>query len=115
MFMTSELTHIRNLFLKGNLDSFDFRQGKLHIHVSKMHDSNVFKGHYFVQIDYNKCEAWNVDSFETPKEAWDSVQNSLDRIQEILDNPSKMLEERIKKMYWVTREQHTKTIKEICE
>lgn len=117
MFMTSKLTHVRNLFLNGNLDSFDFREGKLRVQVVYNTEPKTIKyqGQYTLKIDYNKCEVWHIGAYDDTNEVWECVERSLHRIEVILKDPKKALQTRMKQMPWVTKEQHLKTIKEICE
>lgn len=118
MFMTNKLTHIRNLFLNGNLDSFDFNEGKLRIKVTYNHeDENARKyiGTYFVQVDYNNCEAFHLGGYDDLEEVWGCIDRTLGKIEYILNDPKKALKERMKALPHATKEQHLKTIKEICE
>lgn len=109
MLLTPELLQLKELFLKGVIQSVNFQQDKLGVFVSY----NKHRGNYFYQVDYNKCEAWSIDESSSPKLAWDNVIGSINTLQMIIDDPEGVLAERIAKIDWVSKEKHEQIINEI--
>lgn len=91
MFMTSQLTHVRNLFLKGHLDSFEFKQDKLYVSVLKTQGASVrFDSPYEVCVGYNDRYDWLCDHpCKTRELAWKDIMRSISSLEEQISEVQK--------------------------